>query len=786
MLKTIKFKGRYFADEANLEVFPENDRLSIIYGKNGSGKSTITDAILKATGSAAIEGIEYAYIYDENGASYSDMADIHIFNEDYVNERVKVKEDGLKTIVLLGELGDLEEKIQDTELKIEAETKKNENLKTALESLKDRENSKSVAYCRFQINLGLSGATHWADREKRIKNLKRNASVTDSVMDSIICLQPKESLGTIRDRYDKNFVLLNQVRDNEAEKLNNMSMLSVKFNEEQLQTLLKQKVESPSLSEREEKILRMIEDGKADNVNEMRRVFSKEKTTHCPFCFQEVSSEYKKGLIESIERVLSKEFDEHQDKLEKSIIQEVEVDFNGYDVLDTKLVLACKTKIEEINKAIFQIREIILKKINHPYTPILDFETELSDRLEEYEELRKRLQNEIDKYNDAVGKVGILEKKLCDDNALIAHYEVASDIKHWEQAKKDFEAAKKAVEDSNKELKEKGEVLEFLRAKKKNIRIAVNLINNSLRYVFFSKDRLEIKVENEKYVLYSRGIPVKPNNVSLGERNIIALCYFFTELISNQEAKDGYTKKSVIIIDDPVSSFDFENKVGIMSLLKDKVSSIIKNNDESQVAVLTHDMQCYYDFQKIAEEIAKEIKAESNGHKRLCFRGRELKNKDLVPLTKKYNEYSELFKIVYDYACGNASGYEYTIGNVMRRILEAFSTFIYKKGIEDVSIDESILACIDDKDYVEYFKNLMYRLVLHGESHMEERVKALQDPEYLDFISDEAKERTAQEVICFMYKLNSKHVLAHLEGESNVENNIKSWLEKIKEFYTEK
>ncbi|WP_206282011.1 AAA family ATPase [Streptococcus sp. KCJ4932] len=562
-------------------------------------------------------------------------------------------------------------------------------------------------------------------------------------------------------------------------------MLSVEFNEEQLQTLLKQKVESPSLSEREEKIIRMIEDGKADNVNEMRRVFSKEKTTHCPFCFQEVSSEYKKGLIESIERVLSKEFDEHQDKLEKSIIQEVEVDFNGYDVLDTKLVLACKTKIEEINKAIFRIREIILKKRNHPYTPILDFETELSDRLEEYEELRKKLQNEIDKYNDAVGMVEILEEKLCDDNALIAHYEVASDIKHWEQAKKDFEAANKVVEDSDKELKEKGEVLELLRAKKKNIRIAVNLINNSLRYVFFSKDRLEIKVENEKYVLYPRGIPVKPNNVSLGERNIIALCYFFIELISNQEAKDGYTKKSVIIIDDPVSSFDFENKVGIMSLLKDKVSSIIKNNDESQVAVLTHDMQCYYDFQKIAGEIAKEIKAKSNGNKRLCFRGRELKNKDLVPLTKKYNEYSELFKIVYDYACGNTSGYEYTIGNVMRRILEAFSTFIYKKGIEDVSIDESILACIDDKDYVEYFKNLMYRLVLHGESHMEERVKALQDPEYLDFISDEAKERTAQEVICFMYKLNSKHVLAHLEGD-NVENNIKSWLEKIKEFYTEK
>lgn len=436
MLKTIKFKGRYFADEANLEIFPENDRLSIIYGKNGSGKSTITDAVLQATGNTAIEGIDYANIYDENGLVFSEMDSIHTFNEDYVNSRVKVKDDGLKSIVLLGELGDLEDKIQDTELKIEAETKKNEDLKTALEGLQDRENPKSVSYCRFQINLGLSGDTHWADREKRIKNFKRNASVTDSVMDGIISLKPQESIGTIRERYDKNIVLLNQVRDNEAERLNNTAPLSVNYSEERLQELLKQKVESPRLSEREEKILRMIEDGKADSVNEMRRVFSKDKTTHCPYCFQDVTVDYKKGLIESIERVLSKEFDEHQDRLRKSIILEVEADLNGYDALDSKVVLACRNKVEELNKEIFKIREIILKKINHPYTPITDFESELNDKLEEYEELRKKLQDEIDKYNEAVGKVGILEKKLSDDNALIAHYELRSEIDRWEQAKK--------------------------------------------------------------------------------------------------------------------------------------------------------------------------------------------------------------------------------------------------------------------------------------------------------------------------------------------------------------
>lgn len=104
-----------------------------------------------------------------------------------------------------------------------------------------------------------------------------------------------------------------------------------------------------------------------------------------------------------------------------------------------------------------------------------------------------------------------------------------------------------------------------------------------------------------RYVLYAYGQAVKPNNVSVGERNIIALCYFFAELIMNQEAKEGYSKKLILVIDDPVSSFDFENKVGIMSLLK------------------------------------------------------------------------------------------------------AFSTFVYKTGIVDISCDDTILQQIGDKDYINYF-----------------------------------------------------------------------------------
>ncbi len=301
--------------------------------------------------------------------------------------------------------------------------------------------------------------------------------------------------------------------------------------------------------------------------------------------------------------------------------------------------------------------------------------------------------------------------------------------------------------------------------------------------MFFSKDRLEIKVEDDKYVLYAHGKAVKPNNVSVGEKNIIALCYFFTELIMNQEAKNGYSKKLILIIDDLVSSFDLENKVGIMSLLKAKVGDIIKANQESQILIMTHDIQCLFDFQKIGEEICDEYKRESNGQKKVTYACYELKNKEIISFNlKKRNEYSELLKMIYDYACGINVDDALIVGNSMRRVMEAFSTFVYKKGIADISYDDTILQQIEDKDYIDYFKNLMNRLVLHGDSHMLERTNSLDDASYLCFLSDKERQRTAQEVICFIYLLNKRHVLAHLEGKRNVEINIQNWCADIKSF----
>lgn len=543
-----------------------------------------------------------------------------------------------------------------------------------------------------------------------------------------------------------------------------------------MKELLAQKIERPELTEREHYLISLIDDGKIDRITEMKEAFSKEKTKICPFCFQKVTDDQKKDLVTSIEKVLSKIVDEHLEALRKCLIPEVSVDFSGLDSLNSSYEIKCRATVEEINREIHKIEEAIKKKINHPYDPIMNFDCDLKFEIEKYESYRKELQLEIDDYNKAIKEKKTLRGRLSEDNLAIAYYEVEKDIERYESARKKQVEIEKEFTDSSILLKDLKEKLGALNAKKKNINIAVDLINKSLRYVFFSRDRMEIRTEDEKYLLYTNGKPVTPENVSVGERNIIALSYFFTEIMTNQEAKEGYSQKLILVIDDPVSSFDFENKIGIMSLLKAKISDVINSNAESQVFIMSHDLQCTYDLKKIGDEIGNE----NTSSKGICA-CKELKNKALAPFGVKRNEYSQIMQAVYDYACNNSED-DLTIGNSMRRVLEAFSTFIYRKGICEVSCDEAILQQIDDSDYREYFKNLMYRLVLNGDSHMEERTKSMEDMDYLNYLSTDERRRTAQEVICFIYLLNKQHVIAHLKNKKDVESNIQKWCEDIKSF----
>ena len=147
------------------------------------------------------------------------------------------------------------------------------------------------------------------------------------------------------------------------------------------------------------------------------------------------------------------------------------------------------------------------------------------------------------------------------------------------------------------------------------------------------------------------------------------------------------------------------------------------------------------------------------------------------PKYKSRHEYSELLRIIFEYGKGYAEEYDIVIGNIMRQALEAFSSFEYKKGIEDLSTHKEIIgeaSAMNDKQRV-YFKNLMYRLVLHGGSHRLEQTKSL-EVNFPAIISEPEKRRTARDILCFIYLLNKSHLKAHI-GDACSE--IETWCKSI-------
>ena len=136
-----------------------------------------------------------------------------------------------------------------------------------------------------------------------------------------------------------------------------------------------------------------------------------------------------------------------------------------------------------------------------------------------------------------------------------------------------------------------------------------------------------------------------------------------------------------------------------------------------------------------------------------------------------------MVRMIFEYGSGKATEYDIVIGNIMRQALEAFATFEYKKGIESISTDESILEASGMcEEHKTYFKNLMYRVVLNGGSHREEQARSI-ELDFLSVISETEKRRTAQEILCFIYLLNKQHLISHL-GE--VETTLESWCEAVK------
>lgn len=790
-ISTVEVQGGLFATLTPFSLFDPQDgkelktiKGTLLYGRNGSGKSTIARAFRLARGEEQ-PAIKQVSFIDKDGNSVTLSDDkkkrIFVFDEDFVNEKVKFKEDHLDTIIMLGEAADLAGKIEQAEKDRDFAKAEYDAKETALKEYEDDNNSKSPAHWLLKIAKALRGDDAWAGRNRKIYGARQNTQVKEDTYKKFIDLAPSKTRSELIVEFNEQMMALDTAKSGSSKidsKVPTLPEPYDKYDDMAIIALLAKKIEKPELSERERYLMGLVEAGKTNELSQKAAFFRDPDVKECPYCFQSVDGEYKTNLVASIEKVLSKTVEEHQKSLQVWVHNDVDIDLSLFSSLQN--YEACCGIIDKINTAIRTYNELIQQKIDKPYQPIKASSQDVANLMKQLSENFTILESEREAYNRKATNTEPIINKLNEINSFIAHYDIIDLVAGYVKQQNDFKMAEKEFNDAKNDYDAKSKAVEDLDAQRKSVQLALDIMNAFLKYIFFAEDRLRIDYIDGEYRLYSHGKKVRPCDVSVGERNIIGLSYFFASIMEGQEEKDVYGKEYLLIIDDPVSSFDTENRIGILSFLKYMLGAFLEGNEFSKAFVMTHDLMTFYDIHKLFEEIINCCKKKNYAHKPKFNRFEITDGTIKLFEYKNRQEYTEILKLIYDYGQGNTAEHDLVIGNLMRQVLEAFATFQYKKGIEDVSTDPDILNLLPEPAYKSYYENLMYRLVLHGGSHKEEQIKAMKDYDFFSLISEAEKKRTAKEVLCFIYLLNKKHVLQHLHGIKDVEMTLETWCNQVK------
>lgn len=787
----ICLQGGNFKQDTKLKFFDlPSQRAYLLYGRNGTGKTTVSRAFQLAVGQN-MDGIQTAKLINYNDQlidlTDDDRKNIFVYNEEYIERKIKLQNDGLQTIVLLGSQIELEEQIKAAEKNhVDIQKKVSEQEKIRAQYL-DAKNIVSPSYHKKKCLEALRGDENWAGKEREILGHKNNTSVTEEIVQHVLKAKSNKDESTLRSDYQQKYEILVKARTGRSKPLAKIKLFpQFEFDREKATALLRKKIENPELSEREQKLFEMLSEGKTEQLQQMKTFFEDSTLTECPFCLQKVSVTYKQDLAASIQRILSKEVENHKKELEHLVLRELFIeDLASYKEVDSSLVDKIEAALKDLNQSIGDLNECIQNKIANPYNPVMKEILDINQKKQCCVELLACLNKSVEVYNSKITNIKALQNELRNINDELAYLKIKPIYDTWSKQNAEQEDVEKVYKELQLEEAEIAKNKETLISQKKNIKIAVELINRSLNYIFFSPNRLKLEVhhdeltDSDSYVLFSKGQSVKPSQVSVGERNIIALAYFFTEIFNQSDPSEGYCNESFVVIDDPVSSFDFENKIGILSFFKAKFREILSGNENSKILVMTHDFETMFGLEKAISEILDRINEKQEKNKYRKDWG-ELCNGNIEKFNNSRNEYCQMMKTVYQYACDSPQDMDITIGNVIRRVVEAFATFLYQTSIEKLSCNEDILATLPDKTTRDYFENFMYRLVLNGQSHMSERIKIVKDYTFTQCLSRDEIQKTAQSILCFMYLLQKQHVIVCLKGKKHVVENIEKWCAEIK------
>ena len=590
MINKINLVKNIGSFEENTEIAFVMDKMNIFYGLNATGKTTLT-RLLKANSEMIVQeekdrlnkliktyGEEALIEYEINSENKNY---IKVFDNEYVTEKIGKKSFDLN--------------------KFEVENVIDENFKNPLED----------EYLRFKDIVEKNEITNKDIRDNLNKSIidefdliKKDVNMTRKFNDEL------------NKRIFDEFRLQNTINaDKKMEILKKYTAISkvsfkdkiLDFNvdENELKTIL---IEVKEILKFNEEIVdnKYIEEV-LDITNQEKKKWILEGIKHikvedgCPFCKSkqniELLTEYKK-----YEQSRIKEISQKIEMLKKKIEEFVNNSIDKKSMLLKKItynkdIIDDFDKLEnEINnlygniQAIYEeLKEIIDNKyenINMDCTET--YKKEVDIWYKDFEQEIKYIKQKIDDFNS------VIDKSTKEQDGLRKEYVDSVIIPYIVNKYRDtyLDLEKKEIElKDNKKRRDEA----FAKFKKdlEEKNILIKTVNNNLKllniekYTVNSKFQLELKNKNinNEY----------RNFLSEGEKTSIALALFISELETSKESD----KVNILVFDDPISSFDYDNIYNIYYIIKDKWKEL---NNNVQFIILTHN-NVFYNCLKYSSEI---------------------------------------------------------------------------------------------------------------------------------------------------------------------------------------
>jgi wobble nucleotide-excising tRNase len=664
--KITKIQGFGVLDNNTGQQVKPFNKYNLIYGWNGSGKTTLARLLRcleTKSNHSEFNDADFSVELDNNqkveSGTYSHSLDIRVFNQDFVVDNLNLFDAQTKPIIFISK-EKVDEKKELDQLKNDLSEKKKEIIK-----IEKEEETLNKKIDEFHKNAGkaiknfLLG-TIYADVNY---NKKTSSDIWKDLLTKEETLESFE-LSEANLTGEKIYTLLNSKKDEIA-----LSVLPASIEINKL-TGIEKKVNKLITTNLTSKVIERFKDNPdlGEWVSTGLLLHKNHESTSCEFCGEPL----RKERIGELEGHFSKEYSE----LINSITEELALLEKGirteltntnhllYENLRSSYdnaVVATNEKLLVVNAKIKGWITLLSDKKANPFSEIKSIPPDNSAFSDFNSELKK-LKDVIDEHN----KISLSHKELAEQAKKKIEYHFVSQSAVTEQLKETEKKIGEILENKKAEITNASKLeerIKLLEDELKSDTLAIEEINTNV-HKFLGRNDIILERQEEGGYQLKRG-NIVARNLSEGEKTAISLIYFFSKIREN----DALISNQIIILDDPISSFDSNHLFNASSLIKKSAEGA------KQLFVLTHN---FWFFKQVRDWMLKKNDKKNNIELSNIYLSRQGIIVDAGnSLIKFHSEYQHVFNTVLTYQ--NMEDLDdsvcYTIANSVRRLLEAFTSF---------------------------------------------------------------------------------------------------------------